>query len=131
MGLVVSGVLSLALALMWIDSLWLGTLQEPLSLGPDCFLRVNHGQLCLFSTLGNHWKPTDKTLDRPPLSWVRHYSNWMFPGLEYHHRLLASGETIWSLELTIIVPFALLLSTMAILWRIRIGRWGIRRLPSP
>ncbi len=38
-GLVVSGMLTVALGLIWADSLWLGILQEPLSLGPECFLR--------------------------------------------------------------------------------------------
>lgn len=128
-GLVVSGGLVLALVLIWADSLWLGTLQEPLCLGSDFFLRVNPGELCFFSELGEHWKPNTTGNDRPALSWVRHYSIWMLPGVEYHHRLLASGETIWSLEVEIIVPLGLLLPTMAILWRIRTGHWLLARWP--
>ena len=103
-GLVVSGVLLVALGLIWLDSLWLGTLQEPLWVCPNCFLRVNRGQLCFFSELGDNWKPSPEGRDRPFASWVRHYSNWMLPGLEYHNRLLASGETVWSLEVAIVVP---------------------------
>ena len=129
-GLVVSGVLTIALGLMWADSLWLGMLQEPLSLAPDCFLRVNPGQLCLFSHLGDDWKPKTTGIERPTRSWVRHYSIWMLPGLEYHYRLLASGETIWSLEVALIIPVSVLLVTLVILWRIRTGHWWIGRSPS-
>jgi hypothetical protein len=130
-GLVVSGVVSVALGLVSIDARWIGTLQEPLALGPDLFLRVNDDQLCLFSELGARWKPTLDGLDRPDISWVRHYSTWMLPGMEYHCRLLANGETIWSLEVAIVVPFAVLLIAMLIFWRIRRGRWGIGRWASP
>lgn len=129
-GLVVSGMLTVALGLIWADSLWLGILQEPLSLGPECFLRVNPGQLCLFSKLGDDWKPKTMGIDFPAHSWVVRYSIWMLPGLEYHHRLLASGETIWSLEVALIIPGAVLLITMAILWRIRRGHWWKLRSPS-
>ncbi len=69
-------------------------------------------------------------IDFPAHSWVVRYSIWMLPGLEYHHRLLASGETIWSLEVALIIPGAVLLITMAILWRIRRGHWWKLRSPS-
>jgi hypothetical protein len=129
-GLVVSSVLTVALGLIWADSLWLGMLQEPLALAPDCFVRVNPGQICLFSKLGNDWKPTTSAVERPALSWVRHYSIWLLPGLEYHHRLLASGETIWSFELALIIPVVVLLTAMVIFWRIRTGHWWISRSPA-
>jgi hypothetical protein len=98
-----------------------------LSLAPECFLCVNPGQLCLFSKLGNDWKPRPVGVDHLPQSWVRHYSVWMLPGLEYHHRSLASGATIWSMEVAIIIPVAVLLTTIVILWRIRRGYWWIGR----
>ena len=128
-GLVLSGVLSFALGFIWVDSRWLGSLHEPLALGLGCFFRVDDGRLCLFSKLGDDWKPKPTGPDRPGLSWVRHYSNWMFPGLEYHNRLLANGETIWSLEVAMVVPFAGLLTAMLVFWRVRWGRWRIRRSP--
>jgi hypothetical protein len=130
-GLVVSGVLSLALGLIWLDSLWLGTLREPLCVGPKCFLRVNRGQLCFFSELGANWKPNPEGRDRPFASFVRHYSNWMLPGLEYHNRLLANGESVWSLEIAIVVPLAVLLTMMLVLWRARRGHWRIGRSAAP
>ena len=116
--------------LIWIDSVWLRTLQEPLSLGPDCFLRAQNGQICLFSKLGSDWKPRTTGIDRAALSWVRHYSVWMLPGLEYQNRLLASGESIWSLEFAIVIPFAVVLTTMAVFWRVRTGHWLMGRLLS-
>jgi hypothetical protein len=130
-GLVVSGLVSVALGLVWVDSRWIGTLQEPLALGPHLFLRVNDGQLCFFSELGARCKPTLDGPDRPDISWVRHYSTWMLPGMEYHSRLLANGETIWSLEVAIVIPLAVLLIAILIFWRIRWGRWGIGRWASP
>jgi hypothetical protein len=130
-GLVVSGVVSVALGLVWIDSRWIGTLQEPLALGPALFLRANDGYLCLFSELGAHWKPTLSGSERPGISWVQHYSTWMLPGMEYHCRQFANGETIWSLEVAIIIPFAVLLIAMLVFWRIRRGHWWIGRLASP
>jgi hypothetical protein len=125
-GLVLSGALTVVLGLIWVDSLWLQTLQEPLSLGPDCFLRAERGRLCFFSSLRKEPKPGSGSVDRPTLSWVRRYTIWYFPGLEYHHRLLASGQSIWSLDMALVVPLSILLTTMAILWRIRWGRWRIR-----
>jgi hypothetical protein len=130
-GFVLSGVLSVAFGLIWVDSCWLRSLQEPLSPGSACFLRFENGWICLYSDLGDDWKPTSRGGDRPPPSWVRRYTNWFLPGLEYHHRLLANGRSIWSLELAIVIPLAVLLTTMAILWRIRRGSWRIRGSAAP
>ena len=126
-GLVVSGVLSIALGAVWLESLWLEALQEPLWLAPDCFLRVNTGELCFFSELGDDWKPKTEGRDHPTVSSVLKYSNWMLPGLEYHNRRLANGRTIWSLEVAIVVPLAVLVIMMLVLWRVRRGHWGIGR----
>jgi hypothetical protein len=130
-GLVLSGVLSMAFGVVWADSFSLRTLQEPLSPGSVCFLRVEDGCVCFYSDLGDDWKPTSRAGDRPALSWVRRYTNWFLPGLEYHHRLLANGRSIWSLEVAIVIPVAVLLTTMAILWRARRGGWRIRGSVSP
>jgi hypothetical protein len=130
-GLVLSGVLSVAFGVVWADSFWLRTLQEPLSPGSVCFLRVENGWVCFYSDLGDDWKPTFKEGDRQALSWVRRYTDWFLPGLEYHHRLLANGRSTWSLEVAIVIPVAVLLTTMAILWRARRGSWRIRGSVSP
>ncbi len=130
-GLVLSGALSVAFGVIWADSVWLRTLQEPLSLGSLCFLRFEDGRVCLYSELGDDWKPRATGGDRPAHSWVREYTNWFFPGIEYHHRLLANGQSIWSLELALVVPVAVLLTTMTILWRVKRGRWRIGRSVAP
>jgi hypothetical protein len=130
-GLVLSGVLSVAFGVVWADSFWLRTLQEPLSIGSACFLRVENGRVCFYSELGNDWKPTFGDRDRPALTWVRSYTNWFLPGLEYHHRLLANGRSIWSLEVAFVIPVAVLLTTMAIFWRAMRGSWRIRGSVSP
>jgi hypothetical protein len=130
-GLALSGVLSVAFGVVWADSFWLRTLQEPLSPRSACFIRLENGWVCFHSDLGDDWKPTFGDRDRPALSWVRSYTNWFFPGLEYYHRLLANGQSIWSLEVAIVIPVAVLLTTMAILWRARRGSWRIRGSVSP
>jgi hypothetical protein len=122
-GLVLSGLLSVALGLIWADSLWLRTLQEPLSLDDACFLRFEDGRTCLYSELGKNWKPRAEGVDRQARTWVRDYTTWIFPGLEYHHRLLANGQSIWSLEVAMFIPVAGLLTAMVILWRARRGSW--------
>ena len=129
-GLVLSGVLSVAFCLIWVDSLWLRSFQEPLSLGTLCFLRIENGRVCVFTELGDNWKPRPADGDRPAHSWVRQYTSWFLPGLEYHHRLLANGQSIWSLEVAMLVPMAALLTTMAVLWRVNRGGWLIRRSVS-
>jgi hypothetical protein len=118
-GLVFSLVLTLALGLIWVDSLLLQTFSEPLSLGPGGYLRVEDGRLYLFSELGDDWKPNSIVPDRRARSWVRRYMTWFFPGIEYHNRLFASGRTIWSLEVALVIPVACSLSMAAILWRLR------------
>jgi hypothetical protein len=120
-GLVLTIVLGVALALVWVDSISICTLREPLSLAPELFLRVENGRLCLHSDLGDDWKPTLFGMQRTARSWVRGYWNWFAPGVEYHNRLFANGRTIWSLELSLVIPAAFLLIVMAILWRVRRG----------
>ena len=126
-GFVLSGVFSVAFGLIWVDFLWLRTLQEPLSLGAACFLRFEDGRVCFYTDLGDDWKPSPTGPDRPARSWVVQYTNWLLPGLEYHHRRLANGKSIWSLELAMVIPVAILLTTMLILIRIKRGSWRIPR----
>jgi hypothetical protein len=130
-GLVVSGAMFFALGLVWLDSFWLGSLQEPVWLGPNCFLRADKGQVCIFSELGKNWKPTTDGRNNPLGSSVRRYSFWMVPGVEYHNRLLASGESVWSLELAIVVPLTALFAMMLAFWRAGRGRWRIGRSGVP
>ena len=125
-GLVLSGMLSVAIGLIWVDSVWLRSLQEPLSPGSLCFLRFEDGRICIYSDLGKDSKPSPVTAEQPAHSWVRQYTNWFLPGFEYHHRLLANGQSIWSLEVAMAIPLAVLLTTMAILWRVRRGSWRMR-----
>jgi hypothetical protein len=130
-GLVLSSLLSVALGLVWADSLWLWTLREPLSLGDACFLHFDDGRVCVCTDLGKDWKPRSDEAGQPARSWVRRYTIWFFPGLEYHHRLLANGQSIWSLEVGLAIPVAVLLTAMVIFWRARRGSWRIRGSVSP
>ena len=122
-GLVSLFVLSVAVSLMWVDSLFLRHLHEPVLLGSGVYMRVEDGQLVLFNELGDNWKPRFGGVDDSAISWVRSYTIWFFPGIEYHDRLFANGRTIWSLELYLVVPLCVLLTMMAIFWRVRRGSW--------
>lgn len=129
-GLVTLFVLLVAVGLLWVDSLFLRHLQEPVLLGGGVYLRVEDGQLVLFNELGDDWKPTFGGVEHSGISWVRNYTTWFFPGIEYHDRLFANGRTIWSLELYLIVPLCVLLTLMAIFWRLRRGNWAGRSAAS-
>jgi hypothetical protein len=118
-GLVVSLVPALALAIIGADSFSLRTLKEPMSLGTDMYLHVVDGTLCIHSDLGDDWKPTLYGVERQVRSSVREYWNWFAPGIEYHNRFLASGRTIWSLEVSLAIPVIILLIAIAILWYAR------------
>jgi hypothetical protein len=130
-GLVFSVVLLAGLALIWVGSLFLRALREPLALGTGLYLRVGDSRLCLFTELGPGWKPRFDGTDPQTVSWPVHYSNSMFPGFEYHNRLFASGRTIWSVEVSLVIPAGILLTTMTILWRIRHGGWLARTAARP
>ena len=118
-GLVLTLVFTVAVALVGVDSFCLRTLREPLALGSELFVRVADGRLALHTQLGDDWKPNEYRAERAGRSWVRGYWNWFAPGVEYHNRLFANGRTIWSLELSLIVPVAVLSIVSGILWRLR------------
>ena len=90
-------------------------------------MRVDDARLCLFSELGSDWKPKVEGLQPRARSWVREYKSWLLPGLEYHNRLFANGRTVWSLELSLVLLVCVLLTIMAILWRVRLGGWLPRK----
>jgi hypothetical protein len=125
-GLVVSLVLLVAIGVFWVGSLFVHYFREPLYLGPDLFVRIENSRLCIFSELSAHWKPRLGGLEPRAISWVRVYRIWLFPGFEYHNRLFANGRSIWSLEMSLVVPVCVLLTTMVILWRVRLGAWRPR-----
>jgi hypothetical protein len=127
-GLVVSLVILVAIGVIWVGSLFVHYFREPLYLGTELYVRIEASRLCIFSELGADWKPRlDERVEPRAISWVRVYNNWLFPGLEYHNRLFANGRTVWSLEMSLIVPVCFLLTTMAILWRVRLGGWLPRK----
>lgn len=117
-GLVVSLLLLLVLALAWLDSLFLGTLREPVALDTELYLRAEDGRLYLFNELGDDWKPRFVGVKARAISWVRRYTSWFFPGIEYHNRLFNSGRTIWSLDVSLVTPLVFLLFTIALLGRV-------------
>jgi hypothetical protein len=127
-GLVVSLVIALTAAGIWVDALSSRALEEPLAVFPGVFMRATEGTLCLFTELGANWKPQATGNDKKAQSWVRQYTIGIYPGIEYHHRLFASGRTVWSLEISLVIPLVLSLILMAIFWRLRRG--GSRGRPS-
>ena len=128
-GLVVSLVIALLSAGIWVDGVSSRGLEEPLAVYPGLFMRVREGRFCLFTELGADWKPRATGNENRAPSWVRQYSVVIYPGIEYHHRLFASGRTVWSLEISLIIPLVMSLLLMAIFWRLRSGRWR-GRLPA-
>ena len=122
-GMVFSLVLLVAIGLGWIDYLYLHYFREPLYLGNDLFVRIDDCRVCLFSELGDDWKPNVEDLQPRARSWVRAYRGWAFPGLEYHSRLFANGRTVWSLEVALVFLACVLATIIAILWRVRLGGW--------
>jgi hypothetical protein len=130
-GLVVSLVVLVGLGLVWVDSLYLEYFQEPLYVGNDLFVRFADGWLCMFSELGDDWKPTELGPYPKAMSWVRRYKNWFFPGIQYHNRLYANGRTVWSVEVSPLLAAIVLLTIIAILWRIRRGVWLRRPSATP
>jgi hypothetical protein len=120
-GLVVSLVIALASAGIWVDTLTGRGLEEPLAVIPGVFVRVREGSLCLFTELGADWKPRQSGIENKAHSWVRRYTLFFYPGIEYHHRLFASGRTVWSLEISLVVPLVISLFLTAIFWRLRRG----------
>jgi hypothetical protein len=129
--LVFSIVLLVAVGLIWVASLFLQALREPLALGSHVYARVDESRLCLFNELGEGWKPNLQGVDRKAISWTLRYTTWMYPGLEYHNRLFANGRTIWSVEVSLIIPVVFLLISIAILWRMRCGNWLGRSRAAP
>jgi hypothetical protein len=121
-GLVVSLVIALLSAGIWVDGLSSRGLEEPLAVYPGIFMRVTEGKFCLFTELGADWKPRATVNDNKAQSWVRQYTIVIYPGIEYHHRLFASGRTVWSLEISLVIPLVVSLLLMAIFWRLRSGR---------
>jgi hypothetical protein len=128
-GLVFSLGLLAACGFVWFDSMFLKYFREPLALGTDIYVRADDGRLCFFSELGADWKPRITVFEPRAISWARIYSTWMFPGIEYHNRLFANGRTVWSLEISLVIPVAVLLTLIAILWRVNRGGW-LRRRPA-
>jgi hypothetical protein len=114
-------VIALATALIWVDALSWRALEEPLAVMPGAYVRVQENRLCLFTKLGGDWKPRPATIDNNAHSWVRRYAVFIYPGIEYHHRLFASGRTVWSLEISLVIPLVLSLLLTAIIWRLRRG----------
>jgi hypothetical protein len=121
-GLVVSLVIALVSAGIWVDGLSSRGLEEPLAVYTGVFVRAKEGRLCLFTELGAGWKPRPTVNENRAPSWVRQYAVVIYPGIEYHHRLFASGRTVWSLEISLIIPLVISLLLMAIFWRIRSRR---------
>ena len=117
-GLVVSLVIALTSAGIWVDALSSRALEEPLAVFPGVFMRVTEGRLCLFTELGADWKPRAIGNDKKAQSWVRQYTIGIYPGIEYHHRLFASGRTVWSLEISLGIPLVISLFLTAIFWRL-------------
>jgi hypothetical protein len=122
-GLVFTLVVTAATTILWVGATYHEPLREPLALATDRYVRISDHRLCLHSELGNDWKPNALKLGSRSISWVRQYTIWMAPGIEYHNRLYANGRTIWSLEISLVIIVSALLVVMAILWRIRLGRW--------
>jgi hypothetical protein len=90
-------------------------------------VRINDGRFCLFSELSPDWKPHLTQFEPRAMSWVRRYKIWMLPGFEYHLRQFASGRDVWSVEVSMVIPAVVLLTTMAVLWRVRTGCWRWHR----
>ncbi len=86
---------------------------------------TTRGSVCSVSS-GPTGNPKSKASSRA-CSWVREYKSWLLPGLEYHNRLFANGRTVWSLELSLVLLVCVLLTIMAILWRVRLGGWLPRK----
>lgn len=121
-GLVVSLLIALATALIWVDALIWRALEEPLAVIPGVYLSVRENRLCLFTELGGDWKPHPWKTANEAHSWVRHYTTYFFPGIEYHHRFYVSGQTVWSVEISPAIPLIISLFLMAIFWRLGRGR---------
>jgi hypothetical protein len=120
-GLVVSFVIALASAGIWVDALSSRVLEEPLAVIPGVYVRERDGRFCVFTELGADWKPRDSGIDNRAHSWVRRYTVLIYPGIEYHHRLFASGRRVWSLEISPVIPLVISLILSAIFWRLRPG----------
>jgi hypothetical protein len=135
-GLVFTSVVVVGILGLWLDSRCHAIFDEPLYLGTDLFVRFADDRLCLFSQLGRDWKPVLEDIARAPkpkaisMSWARIYNNWFFPGIEYHNRLFASGRTVWSVEVSVWLLLGLVLTLIAVLWRVRCGGWLPRRSAS-
>ena len=119
---------TVAIAFTWVDSLTLQLLKEPLALGTHLFARYSDDRICFFSDLGDDWKPQEFGKARRTMTWSRSYTTWFFPGIEFHHRRMASGHAIWSIEIAPIWPFLCALLVLLLLWRLRSSH---PKLPAP
>ncbi len=118
-GIAISLILVIAIALAWADSLRTKWGVEPLAIGERVYMKTIPGYLCIFSELGEDWRPVSNETGRRFFLATHRYATWMFPGIEYHNRQYTSGLTVWSLEVAFWVPLGLLVIFMAVCWRSR------------
>lgn len=115
-GMVLSSVLVIAFAVLWIDSVLTKWSQEPLAAGSGLYLKSESGRICFFSELGDDWKPSPAATGRWATMSTHHYTNWRLPGIEYHHREFTVGHIVWSLEVTLLLPIGFFLIVIAVCW---------------
>ena len=118
-GIAISLILIIAFALVWADSRVTKWGLEPLAAGPGVYLKSSAGMICLCSELGEDWKPVSSETGRRAWMATHQYATWLFPGIEYHNRQYTSGRTVWSLEVSLVIPLILLAVVTAVCWRLR------------
>ncbi len=118
-GIATSLILIVALALAWADSRVTKWGLEPLAIGTGVYLKSCPGLICLGNELGEDWKPHASETGRRAWMTTHRYAAWLFPGIEYHNRQYTSGQTVWSLEISLLIPLILLGVIQALCWRLR------------
>ncbi len=108
-----------AIALVWIDSSTLQFFKEPL--GSERIYTHGTTTTGSASSVSSAMTGSRRNLAsmRRTTSWARSYTTWFFPGIEFHHRRMASGHAIWSLEIAPVWPAACALVVLLALWRLR------------
>jgi hypothetical protein len=126
-GFAISFILIIVFALIWADSHVTIWGRQPLALGTGLYLKSSPGLICLGCEVGEDWKPHAAESGRRAMMATHRYATWLFPGIEYHYRQYTSGQVVWSLEVSVLIPLILLGVVMALCWRLRprtIKKWG-------
>ena len=140
-GLVVSGVVSVALGLgLGRFPCGSGRCKSPCALGPDCLFARERGPALLFQRAGRRAgspRPTGTIARAFPGSGTTRPGCFRASSTTVGCSPMA--KPIWSLEVAIVVPVAVLLIAMLILWRIRprslvdrpLRRFAVENLQKP